>query len=124
MISSTIEILILAGVFFNRYYKVRSYNEFKERVDRDPNFQNWVLYDSLLDIVYNTDTKINDKVPGLKVIMELSKIGGTLILQKDANDFTKVMSSLKILRTSGNARYVAKTKETAKEILRRHFNIK
>lgn len=123
-ISSTIELTILGGVFFNRYYKVKSYVEFRERIDKDPNFQSWVLYDSLLDVIYTTDTKLNDKAPGVKVIAELSKLNGSPILQRDAVDFVKVMSSLHILRTSGNARYISKSRETAKEIVKSHFKIK
>jgi hypothetical protein len=123
-ISSLIEIVILAGVYFNRYYKIRTYNDFKEKIEKDPNYQKWVLYDALLDIVYTTDYKINDKIPSLKVIMELSKLNGNIILQKDAMDFVKVLSSLNILRTSGNAKYIFKSKEIAKTIIKSHFNIK
>jgi hypothetical protein len=52
------------------------------------------------------------------------KLNGTNLLPKDVLDFIKVMSSLGIVRTSGSAKYIGKTKETSKEILKNHFNIK
>lgn len=123
-ISSLIEIIILAGVYFNRYYKIRTYREFKQKLDKDPNFQKWILYDSILDLIYNPDTKINDKLPSTKNIAELMKLNGTNMLPRDVTDFVKVLSSLSILRTSGGSKYIGKSKETAKEILKSHFNIK
>jgi hypothetical protein len=123
-ISSLIEIIILAGVYFNRYYKIRTYREFKQKLDKDPNFQKWILYDSILDLIYNSDTKINDKLPSTKNIAELMKLNGTNMLPRDVIDFVKVLSSLSILRTSGGSKYIGKSKDTAKEILKSHFNIK
>lgn len=124
IISTLIELIILAGVYFNRYYKIRTYNEYKSKIERDPNYQKWMLYDSIIDIIYNPDTKINDKAPSTKSIIDLSKLNGNIILQKDANDFIKVLTSLGILRTSGGAKYFLKSKDIAKEIIRSHFNIK
>lgn len=124
IISTLVEFVILAGVYFNRYYKIRTYNEFRAKIERDPNYQKWILYDSIIDLIYNVDTKINDKAPSTKSIIELSKLNGNNILQKDANDFVKVLSSLGILRTSGSAKYFLKSKDIAKEIIKSHFNIK
>jgi hypothetical protein len=123
-ISSLIEIVILTGVYFNRYYKVRSYREFKTKLDKDPTFQKWMLYDSVIDTLYTPETKINDKLPSIKVIVELVKLNGTNMLPRDVSDFVKVLSSLGILRTSGGSKYFGKSKETAKETLKNHFNIK
>jgi hypothetical protein len=124
LISTLIEFIILAGVYFNRYYKIRSYNEYKEKIDKDPNYQKWILYNSIIDLIYNSDTKINDRAPSSKSILDLCKLSGNSILQKDASDFIKIVSSLGILRTSGSAKYFAKTKETAKEIIKEYFYIK
>ena len=77
-ISSIIEIVILAGVYFNRYFKIRTYRDFKAKLDKDPNFQKWVLYDSILETVFNQDTKINDKFPSSKNIGELMKLNGVI----------------------------------------------
>lgn len=122
-ISSIIELIILAGVYFNRYYKIRTYRDFKSKLDKDPNFQKWVLYDSILETIFNQDTKINDKFPSSKNIAELMKLNGVNMLPRDVTDFIKILSSLNILRTSGGSKYIGKSKETAKEILKNHFNV-
>jgi hypothetical protein len=123
IISTLVEFIILAGVYFNRYYKIRSYNEFRVKIEKDPNYQKWILFSSIIDCIYSVDTKINDKAPSTKTIIELSKLNGNVILQKDANDFIKILTSLGILRTSGGTKYFLKSKETAKEIIKEHFNI-
>jgi hypothetical protein len=123
IISTLIELVILAGVYFNEYYKFRSYDEFKKKIERDPNFQKWYNYNSVLDIIYNADTKINDKLPSVKVIQDLCKVNGIILLNKDMADLSKLFSSLGIIRSAGSAKYIAKSKETAQEILKKHFNI-
>ena len=85
-----------------------AYREFKQKLDKDPNFQKWILYDSILDLIYNPDTKINDKLPSTKNIAELMKLNGTNMLPRDVTDFVKVLSSLSILRTSGGSKYIGK----------------
>jgi hypothetical protein len=38
-------------------------------------------------------------------------------------DLSKLFTSLGITRSAGSAKYIAKSKETAQEILKKHFNI-
>ena len=123
VISTLIELMILAGVYFNEYYKWRSYDEFKKKIEKDPNFQKWYNYNSVLDVIFNEDTKINDKLPSSKVIQDLCKVNGIILLNKDVIDLNKLFVSLGIIRTSGSSKYIAKSKETSQEILKKHFNI-
>jgi len=123
IISTMIEFVILAGVYFNRFYLIRSYTEFKDKIDKDPNYHKWALYDSLLDIVYNEDTKVNDRFPGSKTVFELARLNGINIIPKDAIDFIKMLSSLNILRVNGTFRYFGKSREAAKEVIKKHFNM-
>jgi hypothetical protein len=123
MISTLIELVILFGVYFNEYYKYRSYSDFKTKIEKDPNFQLYYNYNSILDVVYNQDTKINDKLPSGKSIQDLCKMNGIILLQKDIANMFKLFASLGIIRSSGSSKYFAKGKETAQEILKNHFNI-
>lgn len=123
IISTLIELVILAGVYFNEYYKFRSYSDFKKKIDNDVNFQTWFRYNKVLDVIYNSDTKINDRIPSIKGIQDLCKVNGILLLNKDMVDLSKLFSSLGIVRSAGSAKYIAKTKETSQEILKKHFNI-
>lgn len=123
-LSSIIELMIVAGVYFNEYYRYKSYNDFKSKLDKDPNYRNWTLYNSILDVIYSEDTKINDKLPNLKNIYELCKIQGIGLLPKDISGIIKVLSSIGIIRSSGSVKYIAKTKDVAQDLVKKNFNIK
>ena len=123
IISTLIEISILAGVYFNKYYKFRSYKELRDKLERDPNYQKWVLYESILTVVYSKDSKVNDKLPSNKNIVDMCKLNDVLVLQKDVNDFIRLMINLNIVKSSGSARYISKQRDVAFDILKAHFNI-
>lgn len=122
-ISTIIELLILIGVYFNKYYKWRSYSEMKQKLDKDPNYQKWTTYNTILEIIYLSETKINDKIPSNKVVLEMCRTNGFILLHKDVLEFTKLLTSLKVIRVSGSARYFAKDKEAAIETIKSYFNI-
>jgi hypothetical protein len=123
LISTLIELVILAGVYFNEYYKFRSYKEFRDRLEKDPNYQKWMLYDQMLNIIYTEDTKMNQKLPANKGIADMCKVNDIIVMPKDVTDFLKVMNNLGIIKTSGSSRYVNKQRDLAFEILRKQFNI-
>jgi hypothetical protein len=123
LISTLIELIILAGVYFNEYYKFRSYREFRDKLEKDPNFQKWMLYDQILSIIYTEDTKMNQKLPSNKGIIDMCKVNDIILMPKDVTDFLKVTNGLGIIKTSGSNRYVNKQRDLAFEILRKQFNI-
>ena len=123
LISTLIELIILAGVYFNEYYKFRSYREFRNSIEKDPNYQKWMLYEQMLSIVYTEDTKMNQKLPSNKSIADMCKVNDIIVMPKDIVDFLKVMNGLGIIKTSGSTRYVNKQRDLAFEILRKHFNV-
>lgn len=123
ILSTIIEIVILAGVFFNQYYEFRSYKEHRQKIEKDPNYQKWLLYDSLLDVIFTEDTKINQKLPSIKSIIDSCKVNDIIVLQKDITNFLKVLNSLGIIKASGSVKYITKNKEFSKEILKKSFNI-
>ena len=123
ILSTIIEFLIIAGVYFNEYYKFRSYNEYRQRLEKDPNFQRWYLYNSILDAMITPEAKMNDKLDNIKNITALCKLQGINLLQKDLTEMLKLYTSLGILRTSGSVKYIAKTKEAAQELLKKHFGV-
>lgn len=122
MISTLIELVILAGVYFNEYYKYRSYLEIKDKIESDPMYQKWFYCNSIINIMYTEDTKINDKLPSIKSIIDLCKINSVILLPKDVTDILKLFSSLGIIRGS-STKYFNKSRESAQETLRKHFKI-
>ena len=123
IISTLIELIILAGIFFNEYYKFRSYNEFRDKIEKDPNYQKWLLYDEMLKVIFTEDTKVNQKLPSNKSIIDMCKANSLFILPRDIIDFIRLLNSINIIRTSGSAKYFGKQRDVAFETLRRHFNI-
>lgn len=123
IISSVIELVILAGVYFNQYYRFRSYREYRERIEKDPNFQKWMLYEQILEIIYTEDTRMNEKLLSNKAIIEVCKVNGIIVLPKDITDFLKVVTGLGIVKASGNAKYINKQRDLSFEILRKHYGI-
>lgn len=124
IISTLIEIIILAGVYFNQYYKFRSYKEFRDKIEKDPNYQKWMLFEQILSILYTEDTKMNQKLPSNKSIIDMCKINDIIVMPKDITNFLKVLNNLAIIKTSGSTRYINKQRDLSFEILRKHFNIK
>ena len=123
VISTLIEILILSGVYFNQYYIYRSYDDYRKKIEKDPNFQKWVNYNIVLDVIFSSETKINDRLPSNKTIQELCKVNGLILLNKDMIELSKLFVSLGIVKTSGSSKYISKTKENAQEVLRMYFKI-
>lgn len=123
IISTLIELTILAGVFFNEYYKFRSYNEYRTKLEKDPGYQKWLLYDQILNIIYTDDTKMNQKLPSNKAIIDMCKANGIIVLPKDLVDFLKVITNIGIIKSSGSSKYINKTKDLAEEYLRKQYNI-
>lgn len=123
IISTLVEFIILIGVYFNEYYKYRSYSEFKKKIENDTSFQKWYNYNAVLDVIFNDDTKINDKISSIKNIQDVCKVNGIILLNKDMIDLFKLFTSLGIIRSSGGSKYIGKSKEMSQDILRKHFNI-
>lgn len=124
IISTIIELIILFGVYFNKYYSFRSYSDFKYKIEKDNNYQRWYNYDRLLDVIYTKDLKMNDKLPPVKNMVDVCKMNGIRLAPKDMTDFLKLMTNIGIFKTQGSVRYIQKTKESSLESLREHFNIK
>jgi len=123
IISTLIELVILAGVYFNEYYKFRSYKEFRDKIEKDPNYQKWLLYNEILEIAYTEDTKMNQRLPSNKSIIEMCRVNEIIVMPKDMINFLKTMAGLGIIKTSGSTRYINKQRDLSFEILRKHFNI-
>jgi hypothetical protein len=123
VVSTLIELIILAGVYFNEYYKFRSYREFRDKLEKDPNYQKFLLYEQILQVIYPEDMKMNQKLPSNKSITDMCKVNDMIVLNKDITDFFKIIMNLGIIKVSGNAKYVNKQRDLSFEILQKHFGI-
>ena len=123
LLSTLIELIIIAGIFFNEYYKFRSYNEYRDKYEKDPNYQKWEFYEKVLKVIYTEDVVVNQKLPTGKAIISMSKVNGVLLLPKEVAEFMKLLSSLGIIKVSGSSKYINKSRDLAFEALKKNFNI-
>lgn len=123
IISTIIELMILIGIYFNKSYNFRSYEESKIKFNNDPVFQKWKLNNGILDVLYMNTPKVGDKSLSISSLHEMSKINGITVTTKEVQDSLKLFTVLKILKISGNARYFEKDKETAETLLKNHFKV-
>lgn len=123
ILSTIIELIIITGIFFGKYYKFRSYKEFKTKYEKDPNYLKWEFYDKILKVIYTEDTKTDVKLPSGKVIIGMARVNGILILPKEIVEFMKLLSSLGIIKVSGSSKYINKTRDMAFEALKKNFGI-
>ncbi len=123
ILSAIIEVLIIGGVYFNEYYRWRSYTEFKRKIESDINYRNWFTLDSFIDIIYSDDTQINDKLTNINQLPSICKIHNLNLLKNDIQNLLKILTSMNILKTLGSSRYFNRSKHEAKRILKDRFKI-
>jgi len=127
ILSSFIEIIILAGIYFNSLYDFRSYTEYEENIKADPNFNKWVNYDRLLELIYNNGTivtRVGDSVAPNSKLEDLARINNFLRMDKNViADGFKILNHLGIITSRGSKRIVEVDYEVAKEVLKSYFNI-
>ena len=127
ILSSFIELIILIGIYFNSFYDYRSFREYEENIKADPNFNKWVNYDRLLELIYNNGTnitRVGDTTVSMSRLEDLARINNYLKMdRKVISDGFKVLNHLGIVTTKGSKRVIEVDYEVAKEVLKDYFNI-
>ena len=123
ILSLCIELTILVGIYFHKYYHFKSYDDFKVRVNKDPNYQRWSLYNSILEVIYMNNPQPNSRVQSTNSIIMFCKINGYNVTIKSISDSLKLFGALGITKVSGNARYILVNQEEASEQLKSYFKI-
>ena len=124
IISSIIELIIMLGIYFDKYYGYRSIIEYEESVINTPEFKQWYKYNYLLELIYNATKEVGEKIPSTANLIELAKIGKTPITSGEFDKFIKLLYHLEILTRDGNRRVLNISEVDGKEMLRNYFNIK
>lgn len=127
MLSSFIELFILIGIFFNNYYSHRSYKEYSENMIDDDNFQNWKKYNAFIDIIYKNGKKTlkpgDESIP-VSNVQDMARIKGIHTSEREVSDAYKVFNHLRITALKNSRRFITSDYELAKEVLKRHYNVK
>lgn len=127
ILSTFIELIILIGIYFNCFYDYKSFAEYEEKIKIDPNFNKWINYDRLLEMIYNNKnsiTRVGDFVIPISKIEDLARIKNYLKIDRNViADAFKVYTHLDIISKKGNKRIVEVDYEVAKEVLKAYFNV-
>ncbi len=102
LIGVFLEFLILFGVGFKPYYQWKSYKDKKEELIRNPNYEKYQLYDSLIKTLFQNGKKMkNSELPSGDMLFSSIKSKGIFITDKELIEFLKLMSTLKIIINKG-----------------------
>ena len=124
IISSIIELIIMLGIYFDKFYGYKSIMEYEESVINTPEFKQWYKYNYLLDLIYSSTNELGSKIPTTSGLIELAKIGKTPISAGEFDKFIKLLYHLDIIDRDGNRRILNKPETEGKLMLRHYFNIK
>lgn len=123
IISSMIEIIIMIGVYYNKFYKYKKIEEYEETILSTPQFKNWYTFNQLLELIYSKVNEPGDKIPTFNAMLELSNLAGYKVDKKTMDKFIKVLYYLDIVRLEGNRRVLHLPKEVGIKTLKVHFDI-
>jgi len=122
-LSTIIELIIIAGVFYNRYYEYRTIQEYEEETINTLAYKNWKLYSDILDIIFSTDIKINEYLPSFASILELIDANDLNINRSDLTKCFKTFNYLSIIENRGAKKMLRMSKTASEEALKIYFKI-
>lgn len=124
IISSIIEIIILLGIYYDKYYDYKIVEEYEKTIIETPGFKKWYKYNYLLTLIYGRTKEIGDTIPSSNAIIEMSEVGGNKLDKATLEKFIKVLYFLEIVKLDGNKRILNMTEQEGIKKLRYYFDIK
>ena len=124
IISSIIELIIMMGIYFDKFYNYKSLMEYEESVINTPEFKQWYKYNYLLELIYNATNEVGEKIPSTNNLIELAKIGKSPITKGEFDKFIKLLYHLNIVIREGTGRVLNISEDEGTVKLRQYFNIK
>lgn len=123
MFSTIIEFVILFGIFFINYYKVRSLEEYEALITKNPKYRLFNQWNELISLVYNKETQMGETLPFKTEMNKLLKANGLDISSKELDDALKMFTHLGILKKKGNKKAIAMYVDDARDLIKDHFKI-
>ena len=122
IISIALELLILFGVGFKPFYQYRSFKDKKKILSRDPNYDKYMLFLNLLNILYQNGKKIkSSELSSIDKFKSLVKSKQIYMTEKEILEFLQLLGSLKVTIIRGKSRTALMDLEDAKITLTEHF---
>ena len=124
IISALVELIILAGIYYDKYYRYKILEEYEKTVIDTPQFKKWHRFNFLLGLIYSKTNEVGSQIPTTNGLMELAEINGDKLDKATLDKFIKVLYYLDIVRLEGNRRVLGMTQDNATQKLRDYFEIK
>ena len=121
--STIIEFVILFGIFFINYYKVRSLEEYENLVAKDPRYKTFNQWNELITMIYTKDTRLGDVLPFKTEMNKLIKANSLDFSTKELEDALKIFTHLGVLKKKGNRKAISMGADDARSTIREHFKI-
>jgi hypothetical protein len=124
LLSAFIELIILIGVGFRSYFTFVTYTEAKEKYKANKNYQKYLDYSKLLDILY-TKNKFEKgmELISQKKFEELVQASGNYYTKNIIKNFLTLLNHLEITKIDGGTRRALKSKEEALTAIKEYFNL-
>jgi len=124
IISLFIEIIILLGIYYDKYYDFKIVEEYEKTIIETPGFKKWFKYNYLLGLIYGRTKEVGESIPSSNSILEMAEVGGNKLDKATLDKFIKVLYFLEIVKLDGNKRILNMTEEEGIKKLRYYFDIK
>jgi hypothetical protein len=123
LLSSFIELLIMVGIWFHNLYKLRVFQEYRQNMANNSNYEMYVDYTKILSIIY-----LNGKIQVQQEIPSMSALTTTIRKREEfpvsyIKDFFNTCKSLGILSTNSKKKNIVLVKyEDAKQLILNNFD--
>jgi hypothetical protein len=124
IISAFIEIIILLGIYYDKYYDFKIVEEYEKTIIETPGFKKWYKYNYLLGLIYSRTKEVGEAIPSSNAILEMAEVGGNKLDKATLDKFIKILYFLEIVKLEGNKRILNMTEEEGIKKLRYYFDIK
>jgi len=123
LISSAIEIIIMLGIYFDKFYDYKVILEYEDTIISTPEFRKWHKFNFLLELIYGKVKQKGDRIPTTNTIVELSELSGAKITTSELDKFIKILYYLNIIILENNRRIINIMEEEGKKALKGYFGI-
>jgi hypothetical protein len=124
IISALIEIIILLGIYYDKYYDYKIIEEYEKTIVGTPEFKKWYKFNYLLSLIYNKTKEVGVPIPSSNAIVEMADVSGNKLDKSTLDKFIKILYYLEIVKLEGNRRILTMREEEGTKKLRDYFDIK
>lgn len=123
IISTLIELIIVIGIYYHKFYDFKTIEEYEKTVIETTNFKTWLIYNNILEIIYSYSKGVGQKIPTTDDILDMCKINNISISKTEFDRFIKILYTLDVLYLDGKRRILNKSEEDGFILLKNHFKI-